>query len=250
MGDNVVLLRKGRVVQSGSALDLYRAPKDILAARTFSDLNEVPGRIEAGIAKTALGGFPAPGFAAGNEEMIHALARIKSYLDYGMPQAIQIGAIVALRGPQDVVAENAAAKATFEAFFEQAPTFAALLEPGGKVLSANRLAAMGCGYTSEQVVNRLFWVAPWWSPSSALAEQIKAAALGAATGAIVRDEVEYYMVEGTTRWLDLTIRPILNAEGAVVLLAAMGIDVTERRRLRDEVQQLADELSDTCKRTH
>ena len=48
------------------------------------------------------------GFACGNEEMIHALARIKSYLDYGMPQAIQIGAIVALRGPQDVVEHNAA----------------------------------------------------------------------------------------------------------------------------------------------
>ena len=46
------------------------------------------------------------GFACGNPEMIHALARIKSYLDYGMPQAIQIGAIVALRGPQDIVEEN------------------------------------------------------------------------------------------------------------------------------------------------
>jgi alanine-synthesizing transaminase len=40
--------------------------------------------------------------------MIHALTRIKSYLDYGMPQAIQIGAITALRGPQDCVAENVA----------------------------------------------------------------------------------------------------------------------------------------------
>jgi alanine-synthesizing transaminase len=48
------------------------------------------------------------GFACGNREMVHALARIKSYLDYGMPQAIQIGAIVALRGPQDCVEENAA----------------------------------------------------------------------------------------------------------------------------------------------
>jgi len=46
------------------------------------------------------------GFACGNKEMIHALRRIKSYLDYGMPQAIQIGAITALRGPQDCVAEN------------------------------------------------------------------------------------------------------------------------------------------------
>jgi alanine-synthesizing transaminase len=46
------------------------------------------------------------GFACGNPEMIHALTRIKSYLDYGMPQAIQIGAITALRGPQDCVQEN------------------------------------------------------------------------------------------------------------------------------------------------
>jgi alanine-synthesizing transaminase len=46
------------------------------------------------------------GFAAGNREMIHALRRIKSYLDYGMPQAIQIAAITALRGPQDCVDEN------------------------------------------------------------------------------------------------------------------------------------------------
>jgi alanine-synthesizing transaminase len=46
------------------------------------------------------------GFACGNPEMIHALRRIKSYLDYGMPQAIQIAAITALRGPQDCVKEN------------------------------------------------------------------------------------------------------------------------------------------------
>ena len=47
------------------------------------------------------------GFAAGNAEMVHALTRIKSYLDYGIPQPIQIGAIVALRGSQDCVTENA-----------------------------------------------------------------------------------------------------------------------------------------------
>ena len=47
------------------------------------------------------------GFAAGNADMIHALGSIKSYLDYGMPTPIQVGAIVALRGPQDCVTEAA-----------------------------------------------------------------------------------------------------------------------------------------------
>lgn len=45
------------------------------------------------------------GFAVGNPAMIHALARIKSYLDYGMFQPIQIAAIHALNGPQHWVEE-------------------------------------------------------------------------------------------------------------------------------------------------
>jgi len=47
------------------------------------------------------------GFAVGNPEMIHALGRVKSYLDYGMFQPIQIAAIQALNGPQECVAEHA-----------------------------------------------------------------------------------------------------------------------------------------------
>ena len=45
------------------------------------------------------------GFAVGNKEMVHALARIKSYLDYGIFQPVQIAAIQALNGPQDCVEE-------------------------------------------------------------------------------------------------------------------------------------------------
>ena len=47
------------------------------------------------------------GFACGNARMVHALARIKSYLDYGVFQPIQIAAIVALEGPQACVTEIA-----------------------------------------------------------------------------------------------------------------------------------------------
>jgi alanine-synthesizing transaminase len=72
---------------------------------------EVPGAKDIAIEFTSLSKSHSMagwrvGFAAGNREMIAALARIKSYLDYGMPQAIQIGGIVALRGPQDIVDEN------------------------------------------------------------------------------------------------------------------------------------------------
>lgn len=45
------------------------------------------------------------GFMVGNETLVSALARIKSYLDYGMFLPIQIAAIAALEGPQDCVEE-------------------------------------------------------------------------------------------------------------------------------------------------
>ena len=43
------------------------------------------------------------GFMCGNKELVGALARIKSYLDYGMFTPIQVAAIAALEGPQDCV---------------------------------------------------------------------------------------------------------------------------------------------------
>ena len=45
------------------------------------------------------------GFAVGNKELIYALRRIKSYLDYGAFQPIQIASIIALNGSQDCVDE-------------------------------------------------------------------------------------------------------------------------------------------------
>jgi alanine-synthesizing transaminase len=45
------------------------------------------------------------GFMCGNPTLVGALARIKSYLDYGMFTPIQVAAITALEGPQDCVEE-------------------------------------------------------------------------------------------------------------------------------------------------
>jgi alanine-synthesizing transaminase len=46
------------------------------------------------------------GFAVGNPALIGALARVKSYLDYGAFTPVQAAAVAALNGPQDVVEAN------------------------------------------------------------------------------------------------------------------------------------------------
>ena len=69
---------------------------------------QVPGAKEIGVEFFTLSkSYNMPGwrvgFAVGNRRIIGALTRIKSYLDYGMFQPVQIASIIALNGPQDCV---------------------------------------------------------------------------------------------------------------------------------------------------
>jgi alanine-synthesizing transaminase len=80
--------------------DGYKAPS----------LLQVPGAKDIGVEIFTLSkSYNMPGwrvgFVAGNPRLVGALARIKSYMDYGMFQPIQIASIIALNGPQDCVNE-------------------------------------------------------------------------------------------------------------------------------------------------
>jgi alanine-synthesizing transaminase len=80
--------------------DGYRAPSFL----------QTPGARDVGVEFFTLSkSYNMPGwrvgFAVGNPRIIAALTRIKSYLDYGMFQPIQIASIIALNGPQDCVGE-------------------------------------------------------------------------------------------------------------------------------------------------
>jgi alanine-synthesizing transaminase len=70
---------------------------------------EVPGAKEVAVEFTSMSKtYNMPGwrvgFAAGNPRLIAALARVKSYLDYGAFTPIQVAATAALNGPQENVA--------------------------------------------------------------------------------------------------------------------------------------------------
>jgi alanine-synthesizing transaminase len=71
---------------------------------------QVPGARDIAIEFTSMSKtYSMPGwrvgFAAGNRTLVGALARIKSYLDYGAFTPVQVAAVAALNGPQDCVRE-------------------------------------------------------------------------------------------------------------------------------------------------
>jgi iron(III) transport system ATP-binding protein len=65
MADRIALMRAGRLVQVGRPEDLYRRPQDLMTARFFSEINEVPGRVRGGRVETPVGWFDAPGLSDG-----------------------------------------------------------------------------------------------------------------------------------------------------------------------------------------
>ncbi|MBB6309056.1 LL-diaminopimelate aminotransferase [Xanthobacter tagetidis] len=71
---------------------------------------QVPGAMDVTVEFTSMSKtYSMPGwrmgFAVGNERLIAALSRVKSYLDYGAYTPIQVAAAAALNGPQECIAE-------------------------------------------------------------------------------------------------------------------------------------------------
>jgi alanine-synthesizing transaminase len=89
---------------------------DLAYAEIYFDDNpppsvlQVPGAMDVAVEFTsmsktfAMAGWRV-GFAVGNDRMIAALGRVKSYLDYGAFTPIQVAAAAALNGPQECIAE-------------------------------------------------------------------------------------------------------------------------------------------------
>src|ERR1700722_1977930 len=89
---------------------------DLAYAEVYFDDNpppsilQVPGAMDVAVEFTSMSKtYSMPGwrmgFAVGNERIIAALARVKSYLDYGAFTPIQVAATAALNGPDDCIVE-------------------------------------------------------------------------------------------------------------------------------------------------
>lgn len=96
--NNIIVLHD--LAYADLVFDGYKAPSFL----------QVPGAKDVGVEffsmtkSYSMAGWRV-GFCVGNKEVVGALIKIKSYLDYGMFQPIQIASIVALRGPQNCVEE-------------------------------------------------------------------------------------------------------------------------------------------------
>ena len=101
MADEIVLMRDGRIVQSGAPYNVYNAPVDKMAAAFFSEINIISGKVEGALTETPFGEFLAPGVPNGRE--VEIVIR---------PQHIRIDFDRQGRGPNPTPEDGVPAKGT------------------------------------------------------------------------------------------------------------------------------------------
>lgn len=123
--------------------------------------------------------------------------------------------------------------------------FSALLDAQGMMWDVNYAALQGAGHTRADIHGKPFWEARWWQTSAETRAQLQLAIARAAAGEFVRYDVDIIGRAGGAEviTIDFNIAPVRDRDGNVQFLICEGRDVTEQRRLENEVRRQREELA-------
>ncbi len=158
-------------------------------------------------------------------------------------KGVQIGALVIfgdISANKLAVAAAERAQARLHEFFQQSPTFNALLSADGILLEANDRAYDEPGWPQGLGKGKYFWDGPWWTPSAAAATRIKDLVLRAAKGEHLRAVCDFFVNtdSGPLRQLvEVCSSPVRDDSDEVINIFVTGMDVTERETARQSLEE-------------
>ncbi|MBI5162971.1 MAG: PAS domain S-box protein [Magnetospirillum sp.] len=135
--------------------------------------------------------------------------------------------LAAINGRALAVARESQAR--FHSLFDGAFQLIGTTTPDGTLTAANRTACDMVGVAGEDIVGRKFWDTPWWSHDAEQVERLKAGIAAAAAGRLVRFEASHRRPDGSTMWVDFSVKPVSESAGKIEELLVEGRDITERK---------------------
>lgn len=136
-----------------------------------------------------------------------------------------------------VEAELRLSQQRFRAVFDSMFQLMGVLTPDGTAIDVNGTALRFAGLRAEDVIGRKMWDTMFFQASPQTRELARAAVERAASGELVRTELEILGAEGRILAVDFSIKPVFDEAGKIVMLVPEGRDVSERR---DAEQTLKD----------
>ena len=126
----------------------------------------------------------------------------------------------------------------FRTMFDSAYQLQLLLELDGAILEVNRAAADLAGLSVEAVRGMQFSALAWWNGNNLTSMRVQERFERARNGDATRFEVQIIATEGRTATIDFSLRPIRDADDAVIQVLVEGNDLTERKRAEESLRQI------------
>jgi PAS domain S-box-containing protein len=121
-------------------------------------------------------------------------------------------------------------EARLRAIYDGTYEYIGLLSPNGTLLEANRASLEFAGNRREDVIGRAFWDGPWFADTPGAAEHARHGVARAAAGEFVRYEAVLRRPSGEMTTFDISLHPVRDERGNVVLIVPEGRDLTDRQR--------------------
>jgi PAS domain S-box-containing protein len=132
-----------------------------------------------------------------------------------------------------------------QAIFNQTFQFIGLMTVDGILIEANRTALKFSGIEASSVLNKPFWLGPWWSHSPELQEKVHQAVGKVARGEFIRFEATHLDKDGTVHYVDFSLKPVKDETGKIIFLIPEGRDITERKQAEEELRKAYIKLKET-----
>jgi len=133
-------------------------------------------------------------------------------------------------------------EATLKGLFDHSLLFIALLSLDGRIQHVNHTALKFINCQEDRVLGQLFWKTPWWSRGKKEREIVEKAVFEAAAGGVIRQEIICSSYNGEQQIHDFSVKPIFNKQGQIIFLLAEGWDISEGKKMEEELRQKTIEI--------
>jgi PAS domain S-box-containing protein len=151
---------------------------------------------------------------------------------------------VLARRVRELEAELATAIQRGRAVLDNTFQFIGILTRDGVMTDVNRSALAFIGLDWSDVVGKPFWETPWWTHSASEQAKLRDAIMRAARGEFVRFETTHTSASGVVATIDFSLKPVRDATGVVALLVPEGRDISDRKRMEDQLRRAGTELEE------
>ncbi|MCG8614779.1 MAG: cache domain-containing protein [Desulfobacterales bacterium] len=130
----------------------------------------------------------------------------------------------------------------FRGLFNQSFHFIGILSPDGRLREVNQSALDFIASSCRQIIDTHFWNLPCWEFNEETTTRVKHLIATSAKGETTRFEAENTGSEGKKGVMDISVKPVKDANNCISFLLVEGRDVTKMKQAEDQRRGLAIQL--------